>query len=242
MAGLARSSEDLFCRYVPPSLGFVLGCVVRIPCLRDQHNIFPRGTQQFFPESMVGFLQQLLTPPINKLALLLAARAPGENAENAQDEGAQGPRMPEQRKITAAIMKEWGPHKDLRARGAPRHRGRDMHKRQFTQTFPCISRTVTGQPGHSLLQEAMPDDEELDCAASKRKVLNWTPLAWLNSLSHHTGFSTSVDFNKAKVMQDWTAWNCQQLGLPIPHLITFRHDACTCKHFAIDELGDHLHC
>jgi hypothetical protein len=51
-----------------------------------------------------------------------------------------------------------------------------------------------------------------------------------------------VDFNKAKVMQDWTAWNCQQLGLPIPHLITFRHDACTCKHFAIDELGDHLHC
>jgi hypothetical protein len=37
--------------------------------------------------------------------------------------------MPEQRKITAAIMKEWGPHKDLRARGAPHHRGRDMHKR-----------------------------------------------------------------------------------------------------------------
>ena len=33
----------------------------------------------------------------------------------------------------------------------------------------------------------MPDDEELDCVASKRKVLNWTPLAWLNSLSHHTG-------------------------------------------------------
>ena len=73
-------------------------------------------------------------------------------------------------------------------------------------------------------------------------MLNWTPLAWLNSLSHHTGFSTSVDFNKAKVMQDWTAWNCQQLGLPIPHLKTFRHDACTCRRFAIDEFGDHLHC
>jgi hypothetical protein len=29
--------------------------------------------------------------------------------------------MPEQRKITAAIMKEWGPHKALRALGAPHH-------------------------------------------------------------------------------------------------------------------------
>ncbi len=163
----------------------------------------------------------LLIPPLNQLALLLAARAPGENAENAQDEVAQGPRMPEQRKITAAIMKEWGPHKTLRALGAPHHRGSVMHKRQSTQTIPCISRTVIGQSGHSLLQESMPDDDELDYVASKRKVLNWTPLAWLNSLSHHTVFSTSVDFNKAKVMQDWTAWNCQQLGLPIPHLKTF---------------------
>ena len=169
-------------------------------------------------------------------------RAPGENAENAQDEAARGPQMPEQRKITAAIMKEWGPHKALRALGAPHPRGDVMHTRQSTQTYPCISRTVRGQSGHSLLQDSMPDDEELDCVASKRKVLNWTPLAWLNSLSHHTGFSTSVDFNKAKVMQDWTAWNCQQLGLPIPHLTTFRHDACTCRRFAIDEFGDHLHC
>jgi hypothetical protein len=184
----------------------------------------------------------LLIPPLNQLALLLAARAPGENAENAQDEVAQGPRMPEQRKITAAIMKEWGPHKALRALGAPHHRGSVMHSRLCTQTIPCISRTVIGQSGHSLLQDSMPDDEELDCVASKRKVLNWTPLAWLNSLSHHTGFSTSVDFNKEKVMQDWTAWNCQQLGLPIPHLKTFRLHACTCRRFAIDEFGDHLHC
>jgi hypothetical protein len=48
----------------------------------------------------------------------------------------------------------------------------------------------------------MPDDEELDCVSSKQKVLNWTPLTWLNSLSHHTGYSTSVDFNKEKVMQE----------------------------------------
>ena len=117
-----------------------------------------------------------------------------------------------------------------------------MHSRLLTQNIPCISRTVIGEPGHSLLQDSMPDDEELDCMPSKRKMLSWTPLAWLNSLSHHTGFSTSEGFNKEKVIQDWTAWNCQQLGLPIPHLQTFRHDACTCKRFTIDQFGDHLHC
>ena len=51
----------------------------------------------------------LLIPPLNQLAQLRAARAQGENAENAQDE-VEGPRMPDQRKITAAIMKAWAPH------------------------------------------------------------------------------------------------------------------------------------
>ena len=51
----------------------------------------------------------------------------------------------------------------------------------------------------------MPDDEERECVPSKRKMLNWTPLAGLNSLSHHTGFSTSEGFNKEKTIQDWTA-------------------------------------
>ena len=51
----------------------------------------------------------------------------------------------------------------------------------------------------------MPDDEDLDCAQSKRKCLSWTPLAFLNSLGHTTGFSTSKAFNKEKVTQDWIA-------------------------------------
>jgi len=95
-----------------------------------------------------------------------------------------------------------------------------MHQRHFTQTFACISRTVEGQPGHSRLQESMRDEDELDCAPSKRKTINWTPLAWLNSLlGHPTGFSTSEDFNKEKVQQDWTSFNCQNLALRILHLI-----------------------
>ena len=87
----------------------------------------------------------------------------------------------------------------------------------------------------------MPDDEELECAPSKRKFLHWTPLVFLNSLGHTTGFSTSKAFNKEKVIQDWISWNCQQLGLPIPHLLQFKDHACTCDRFAIDEYGDHLH-
>ena len=55
------------------------------------------------------------------------------------------------------------------------------------------------------------------------------------------GFSTSKAFNKEKVIQDWISWNCQQLGLPIPHLLQFKDHACTCYRFAIDEYGDHLH-
>ena len=61
-----------------------------------------------------------------------------------------------------------------------------MHPRQLTQTIP-----VVGQQGHSLLQASMPDDEELECAPSKRKLLHWTPLAFLNSSGHSMGFSTS---------------------------------------------------
>ena len=58
---------------------------------------------------------------------------------------------------------------------------------------------------------------------------------------HTTGFSTSQAFNKEKVTQDWISWNCQQLGLPIPHLLQFKDHSCTCDRFAIDEYGDHLH-
>jgi hypothetical protein len=98
-------------------------------CLIHDYKCAEQQPQHDAPASPAAAAQvpqaptPLLIPPLNQLALLLAARAPGENAENAQDEVAQGPRMPEQRKITAAIMKEWGPHKALRALGAPLHRG-----------------------------------------------------------------------------------------------------------------------
>ena len=96
------------------------------------------------------FNSPLLIPPLNQLAQLRAARAHGENAENAQEEAAQGLRMLDQRRITAAIMKYWAPHVEARTIGPPHHRGKVMHPRQLSQTIPCISRTVVGQQGHSL--------------------------------------------------------------------------------------------
>ena len=57
----------------------------------------------------------LLIPPLNQLAQLRAARAHGENAENAQEEAAQGLRLLDQRRITAAIMKYWAPHLEAHA-------------------------------------------------------------------------------------------------------------------------------
>jgi hypothetical protein len=72
----------------------------------------------------------------------------------------------------------------------------------------------------------------------KCKKINWTPNAWLNSISHHTGFSTSEAFNMPKVQQDWISHNCQFLGLDIPHLKEFQHHECPCKRFAIDTLSD----
>jgi hypothetical protein len=86
------------------------------------------------------------------------------------------------------------------------HRMAEAKQSTSGQMISCISRTVIGQPGHSLLQDSMPDDEDFDCAPSKRKALNWTPFAWLNSLEHRTGFSTSEDFNKERVLQDWTSF------------------------------------
>jgi hypothetical protein len=71
----------------------------------------------------------LLIPPLNQLAQLRAARAHGKNAENAQKEAAQGLRMLDQRRITAAIMKYWAPHVEALALGPPHHRGKVMHPR-----------------------------------------------------------------------------------------------------------------
>ena len=182
----------------------------------------------------------LLIPPLQKLALMPIG-APVENADNAQEDEAS-PQMPSQRRLTKAIMREWGPHHQARTDGAPHPRGQHVHPRHQTQVITCLSRTVEGQPGHSLLQNAMPDDEEQDCEPSKRKKITWTSNAWLNSIGHPMGFSLTHGFNKVQVERDWVSYHCQYLGLDVPHLREHVNDACPCGRFVIDRFGDHLHC
>ena len=59
-----------------------------------------------------------------------------------QDEVVQGPRMPDQRKITAAIMKAWAPHIAARALGAD-PRSNIMYSRLLTQTIPSLQNDAT---------------------------------------------------------------------------------------------------
>jgi hypothetical protein len=185
-------------------------------------------------------VSSLLIPPLQKLASMPIG-APVENADNAQEDDAS-PQMPSQRRITKAIMQNWGPHRQAHSDGAPHPRGKDLHLRHQTQVIDCMSRSVEGQPGHSLLQNAMPDDEEVDCEPSKRKKIKWTSNAWLNSLGHSMGFSLTHGFNQVQVQKDWASFHCQYLGLDVPHLREHGNDACPCGNFVIDKFGDHLHC
>ena len=45
-----------------------------------------------------------------------------------------------------------------------------------------------------------------------------------------------------QVQRDWASFQCQYLGLDVPHLREHGNDACPCGNFVIDSLGDHLHC
>ena len=139
---------------------------------------------------------------------------------------------------------QWAPNRDARANGAPHARGEILNRRHHTQTFHCISRTVEGQPGHFRLQESMPDDEKLDCAPSKRKTITWTPKAWLNSLGHPTGFSTSEDFNKAKVIQAGSPstanpWDCRSRTWPSSNITNARANASLSSTLATNSTAAH---
>jgi hypothetical protein len=86
----------------------------------------------------------------------------------------------------------------------------------------------------------MPDEEALVCEPPKRKKINWTPNACLNSTSHRTLL------NIRGLQKDESAPGLDRLQLPIsgtahPSPDRVQTSRMPCKRFAIDDLKDHLH-
>ncbi len=103
-------------------------------------------------------------------------------------------------------MRHWGPH--AQALQAPPS-ARCQHLRMLHCTHTCIatSRKEEGEPGHSILQHDMPDEEEPDCPEDKQRKLK------------HAGASFLSCFAHAPVnTEEWEGWFCQFLGEPIPAL------------------------
>ena len=68
--------------------------------------------------------------------------------------------LPEQRRVTAQITRNWKQHKAIEDR-PPRARGDQLHRAQL---FDAITRADQGDMGRSILQKDMPDDEDYQWA------------------------------------------------------------------------------
>ena len=102
------------------------------------------------------------------------------------------------------------------------------------RTHTCIatSRKEEGEPGHSILQHNMPDEQDPDCPQDKQRTLKHTGGA-------HTSCLTHAPVKK----EEWEAWFCQFLGEPIPALEKLWREkrVCACGRHIIDVFGDHVH-
>ena len=56
----------------------------------------------------------------------------------------------------------------------------EMHRLHRAQPFDAITRTGEGDAGHSILQKAMPDDEDYHCEPNKRRKFRYSPSVWLS--------------------------------------------------------------
>jgi hypothetical protein len=85
---------------------------------------------------------------------------------------------------------------------------------------------------NSIISNDIPDNEDEEAAPAKRRHFNWSPPAWLTSLSslqHENTIPFPHDW--------WTSWFCQ---LAIPALSDFQR-LCACGTFFLDAYRDHSH-
>ena len=168
----------------------------------------------------------LSLPPLNMLARqhLLS-----------EEEVVAGNCLPLQRRVTTQIMRNWAPHLTAQAQPASI---RCQHLRMLHSkvTVNATSRVPEGAAGHSILQDNMPDDEDMDCDEARKKKLTYCPAAHPACLFLGKARSAVTD-------KDWQSWMCQFLGVSIPALVPLWKErrVCACGRHVIDEYGDHVH-
>ena len=103
-------------------------------------------------------------------------------------------------------------------------------------TVNATSRVPEDAPGHSILQDNMPDDEDVHCEEARKKKLTHCPAA-------HPSCLFLGKARKSVRNTDWQSWFCQFLGEPIPALRTISEEqrVCACGRHVIDGYGDHVH-
>jgi hypothetical protein len=97
-----------------------------------------------------------------------------------------------------------------------------------TQSCIATSRKEEGEPGNSILQHDMPDEEAPDCPEDKQRKLKHAGAAHMSCLAH------------APVKtEEWAACFCQFIGEPIPALEKLWREkrVCACGRHVIDAFG-----
>ena len=103
----------------------------------------------------------LSLPPLNLLA---------KQHQLSEEEIGAGCVLAPQRRVTAQSMRHWGPHASAEEE-PPSARCKHLRMLHRTHTCIAISSTEDGEPGHSILQHDMPDQEEHDCPEAKKRRL-----------------------------------------------------------------------
>ena len=164
----------------------------------------------------------LSLPPLNLLH---------KQHQLSEEEIGAGCVLPLQRRVTGQIMSHWGPHATAKAEPPS---ARCQHLRMLHRTHTCIATSSTddGEPGHSILQHDMPDQEDPDCPEAKKRRLKHAGAAHMSCLAH-----------EPVKKEEWEAWFCQFLGEPIPALekLARARSVCACGRHIIDAYGDHVH-
>ena len=161
-------------------------------------------------------------PPLNALA----------HMQDSSEDGVEDsiPLLPSQKRITAMVMKNWATHKLAKP---PLERNKNVNALHQCQRIDAMPSEQDGDV-QSILQQDMPIAADRD-DNGKKVQLQYSPLAWLSSLSS-VGFGSRT-FDNA----DWSSWFCQVIGMPLPALVPVRDRICACGRHHFDAHGDHVH-